>query len=816
MADTYTVVKGDTLSELAVKFNTTVGKLVALNNIKDPDYIVVGQVLKLSGTADPVANTTTNRATISVFGLQSNTDRTVYATWDWTKSNTENYQVMWSYYTGDGVWFVGNDSTTKHQQSTYTAPSNATGVRFKVKPISKTKIVKGLETTYWTASWSTEKSYSFSDNPPSTPSIPTVTIDGYKLTATVENLNVNATQIEFQVIKNDTSVAYSGKATIKTATASYSCTVAAGSKYKVRCRAVRGSLHSDWTNYSANVDTKPSAPKAISVCKASSETSVYLEWPSVSNAETYDIEYTTEKRYFEGSDQTTTISNIESTQYEKTGLTSGEEYFFRVRAVNDKGHSDWSAIKSTIIGKPPAAPTTWSSTTTATVGEEVILYWVHNAEDNSSETFAEIELYINGAKETYTIENTRPEEEKDKTSSRSYFTSEHSEGTKLEWRVRTAGITKVYGEWSVQRTIDIYAPPTLELNVTNLSGDEMKVLQSFPFYISGLAGPNTQLPTGYQVTISSNEVYETVDHVGNRKFVNRGEAIYSKYFDTAERLLLEISAGDVDLENNINYTVTCVVSMNSGLTATASSDFTVSWTEEQYEPNAEINFDESTYSVYIRPYCEDGYGKLIDDVTLAVYRREYDGTFKELMSGISNARLTFITDPHPALDYARYRIVARSETTGAVSYYDMPDFPIGGKAAIIQWDEEWTDSVVTNEESLSEPMWSGSMLILPYNIDVSDKNKPDVALVEYIGRKYPVSYYGTQLGETSNWNTSIPASDTETLQTLRRLSKWMGDVYVREPSGSGYWANITVSFSQTHCEVVIPVTISIARVEGGV
>ena len=42
----------------------------------------------------------------------------------------------------------------------------------------------------------------------------------------------------------------------------------------------------------------------------------------------------------------------------------------------------------------------------------------------------------------------------------------------------------------------------------------------------------------------------------------------------------------------------------------------------------------------------------------------------------------------------------------------------------------------------------------------------------------------------------------------------MGDVYVRQPSGSGYWASIKVSFSQTHCEVTIPVTLDITRVEG--
>lgn len=79
-------------------------------------------------------------------------------------------------------------------------------------------------------------------------------------------------------------------------------------------------------------------------------------------------------------------------------MDSGEEYFFRIRAANDKGTSAWTAIKSIIIGKKPAAPTTWSSTTTAIVGEPLNLYWVHNSQDGSSETYAEIELYIDETK----------------------------------------------------------------------------------------------------------------------------------------------------------------------------------------------------------------------------------------------------------------------------------------------------------------------------------------------------------------------------------------------------------------------------------
>ena len=829
MATTYTVKKGDTLSQIAENYSDVIrdenGNLIStnearanylakINDITDPTRIVVGQTIIISGSAVTPTKTTTSRATIKAFGLQSNTDRTMYATWSWTKSYTENYQTIWYYDTGNGVWFVGSDSTTTDKQSIYNAPSNAIRVKFKVKPISKKHKVNDKETSYWTANWSTEEKYDFSNNPPTTPPVPTVTIDGFTLTAELNNLDVNATDIYFQIVKDNTTIFRNGKASIVKNHASFQCKISAGSEYTVRCRSYRDKKYSDWSEYSDSVNSLPSVP-SIKTCKARSETSVYLEWSAVKTAKTYDIEYATKKEYFDGSNATQTTTGIEFTHYELTGLESGENYFFRVRAVNsDSVHSGWSSIKSVVIGKEPAAPTTWSSTTTATVGEDVILYWMHNSRDESSETKASLVIVVGGAVNGHTIK--KEEEEEDKVSSFVLSTSSYTEGEKIEWKVCTAGITGAYGEYSVFRTIDIYAPPVLELNVTNSDGDALDTLKSFPFYIKGLTGPSTQAPIGYHVNITANESYETVDNVGNFKMVNAGESVYSKYVDTSEALMLEMSANNVDLENNISYTITCVVSMNSGLTAEASSEFIVSWTDMEYEPNAEISIDGETLTASIRPYCENENGILIEGVLLSVYRRDYDGNFTEIGTDIDNTKATFITDPHPALDYARYRIVAKTVSTGAISYCDMAGYPVGGNAVIIQWEEDWTSFDVYNEDALEEASWSGSMLKLPYNIDVSDNHQSDVSLIEYIGREHPVSYYGTQRGVTSTWNVEIPKDDVETLYALRRLAKWMGDVYVREPSGSGYWASISVSFSQKHCELTIPVTLNITRVSGGV
>lgn len=901
-----TVESGDTLSQIAVDYAGGYSKykqLAAINNISNPDLIYVGQVIYLSsggsgggGGGSSSSSTTsanTNKATIDQFGLLSNVANTLFAAWSWSKSDTESYKVLWTYDTGNGVWLVGSNSTITvdeddpgiSRQSTFSIPNGARKVQFKVKPISKKKTQNGNETSYWTAEWSTVKTYT-DGTPLETPDTPAVTIEKYKLTATLDNIDFDAEGIEFEIVKDNASTFKTGKASIVTAHASYSCTVDAGSEYKVRCRAYKGSDYSDWSGYSANEGTIPSTPTGITKIRANDETSVYLEWEAEKTAKTYNVEYTTKKEYFDGSDQTTTKTGIEFNNYIVTGLESGKEYFFRVKAVNTDGESGWSEIKSVIVGKDPAAPTTWSSTTTAIAGEALNLYWVHNSEDGSTQTLADLELYIDGFKETYTLGNSRidnstlvyeplSEEDKEdgKTNTISIKTGTFKEGTRIEWRIRTAGITKVYGNWSIQRTIDIYAPPSLTLTLTDAAANPLRTITTFPFYVKGVAGPKTQVPIGYHLVITSNAIYETTDYVGNIRTVNNGEEVYSKYFDTFDSLLVEFLASNIDLENNVSYTVTCTVSMNSGLTAESSLDFTVAWTDMEYEPNAEISIDKDTLTAYIRPYCEDTtitrykvntssnsyiltnekvsgvWGQVvpgaklatgervyfgvnesgtelyfaeveskasITNVLLSVYRREFDGGFIELASNLDGTKNITITDPHPSLDLARYRIVAISKDTGSVSYYDVPGYPVGGTAAIIQWDEAWSSFETTEEATLEQPPWAGSLLKLPYNIDVSDNNKPDVTFVEYIGREHPIGYYGTQLGHTSNWNTDIPKTDKETLYALRRLQRWMGDVYVREPSGSGYWANVTVSFSQKHKDLVIPVTLSITRVEGGV
>ena len=221
---------------------------------------------------------------------------------------------------------------------------------------------------------------------------------------------------------------------------------------------------------------------------------MFLDWAEVSSAKKYEIQYTTQRRYFDSSNATESLT-VESivSHAEVTGLETGQEWFFRLRSVNDEGESAWTDIVSITLGEAPSIPTTWSSRTTVTVGDTVNLYWIHNSEDGSNETYAQLELDIDGNITTKILQN------KDDTSenhSYSVDTSGYSEGTTIKWRVKTKGIVDSYSDWSIQRIVTVYAPPTLVFDITDAKSNSINTLTSFPFYLKGSAGPSTQIPIG--------------------------------------------------------------------------------------------------------------------------------------------------------------------------------------------------------------------------------------------------------------------------------------------------------------------------------
>ena len=1048
---TYVVVeKGDTLCGIARDYaggESYYKKLAAINNIKDANVLSIGQKIYLSDSSSPHTDgssggsssgsstestggsvNTSSKSTPKVtyttpsvdvirFGRRANSNTELFIEWEFNggapAGTLAGYYVDWQHYTKDKIWVIDDQSTTTETHSFYSIPEEATMVWVQITPVSDTYTVTEGDTerevSYWIGKASKGYYYNVKDLPPNAPSAPSVSLKGNNLTASLDNLDDDITYVTFELSKDGKTNVDRRTVKVETNSAIGVFNVIPGHTYKVRAYSWKGSTpdinkggiwSDEWSPFSNAVNSAPIAPTGVPSVKAESENSVTITWEAASGAETYTIEYTTDKRYFDNGDTSTKSTIDNRTTLFIDGLESGKEYFFRVKSVNSDGESTWTGISSVILGKKPTAPTTWSSSNVCIVGEMLTLYWLHNSADNSDQTNAYIEfnkaIYIyKSASDT----SSTPVTNYTVTGKDNYIlvdTSKFKEGEQFTWKVKTAGITKEYGEFSTERLIKIYAKPTLELTIKDHLGYNISTIEAFPFTMKAIPGPATQAPIGYQINVTSLSSYSTTDRTGMDAYINENEVIFSKYIALNEDLEFTFTASDIDLEAGQNYKFNCTVAMDSGLTAENSIELSVGWTENKYTPNASLTVNPDLYTANIQPFCEKynmkylkctqtisqylkgnktsyyiGRDTLIEDneivktvntedtvytgkdqngnsvyyclpsnntdldyvlyveklpngqycntynmipfiyeepksigistttgediykamnstdfiyfckvnndiytvtpsnpvytktnielkyvsgielqgvkttteetvysgmtsqgepvyycvittperiqgVTLAVYRRNFDGSFTEIAKDLPNKPGLFVTDPHPSMDYARYRIVATEIETGAIGFTDLPGYPIPNPCIVIQWDEQWTEFDTGGSEDIAvRPSWTGSMVKLPYNIDVTDTYSQDVSFVEYIGRKHPVSYYGTQLGETSSWSTDIPASDKNTIYALRRLSAWMGDCYVREPSGIGYWAKINVSIPITHREVSITVNLEITRVEGG-
>ena len=125
------------------------------------------------------------RARVYGIGLQSGTDSTYFVKWRWRTprirrngyiSGTKEFSYEWQYLAGN-TWFIGDSGTTTSGILTYNAPSNASRIRVRIRPIPSeytyTINNRDYTGTSWSAAWSAWSTRIIAKyvSEPSTPSV---------------------------------------------------------------------------------------------------------------------------------------------------------------------------------------------------------------------------------------------------------------------------------------------------------------------------------------------------------------------------------------------------------------------------------------------------------------------------------------------------------------------------------------------------------------------------------------------------------------------------------------------------------------------
>lgn len=765
-----------------------------------------------------------------------------------TKNTVDGYEYAFLYRTtnkdkkGNWIWYEGSSRKTDLTNATYTIPDNAKAVKFNIKPTSK-EYSKGEKKypyfvlKYDSSVFSVPKK-STEPDPPAQPSAPSVSVAGntVSIKTYVAPALPNVKEATFYIINNSNNKlvkTIKGSINKNTREITVKCTLSSGNTYRaaVMITDTKYGNNSKRSQYGNAFGVACSTPGFTGLQTLSAD-SVKIKWGSVTGASEYTLEYTTNKEYF--NNNTSQVKSVTITSGTEAILTAvgGTTYYYRLRAKGTANgtESPWTEAWKFLTGLPPAPPTVWSDKSVAMITEPVSMYIVHNASDGGGAT-AECIYYAFGSFPDTPIRLTQPLSDGDiLTYQFDPVAYGVTDGTSLRWNATTTGVVPQESRNSETKVVKFYAEPTLEVIIDGLVNDEE--LRSFPLNVKAYGGPTSQTPVTLSVDIVANEGYNTLDMYGNKMSVSAGDSVYSNVFNyvgdtepgNRRFISFSLSANDIDLEPGISYNIASKMAMSSGMIADDTKTIVCAWEDQGVNPDASLNYDDVTKTMSIIPYCieptedEESDPNYIEGVTLFVYRQNYDGSFTLIADGVENDN-TAVIDPHPALDFGRYRIIAQYSDTGAHTFADVAPIYIGEKSIIIQWDEEVVDYSEddggSEVDAINNPLISGNMIELPYNITFSETNNNDVELIEYAGRTDPVSYHGTHQRETSTASAAILKDDTDTLTLLRRLRSYKGNVYVREPSGVGYWASVKVGISQTYTSKAVDVSFDITRVVGG-
>lgn len=462
-----------------------------------------------------------------------------------------------------------------------------------------------------------------------------------------------------------------------------------------------------------------------------------------------------------------------ATKWNVAQLTSGVEYYFRVRLKDSGGvFGPYSQIVSLSFASAPEKPVLTSSAVAIQPGESFVLNWTYETTDTTDQALAVI--YDNGV-ELARVENK---------SQRLSVTPAWLFGSSHSLTVQTTSKSGYLSQMSDPVVITVAARPTISPIASAISsGITNGVLTDLPIVME-VTGAGDGGQTTIKIERLKDYFVERPDESVTEGY--GGETIFAVSYSGEG----ELTIGPDDLVGSFDdggeYRLTAIVQDSVGQKAESFLDFIVNWDHQAETPTATVTME--GYTAKVKAIAPASY---VSGDTVDIYRLSADKPELIVKGGAFD---TFYIDPYPAAKggYRFVDITANGDYTNAtgIAWVDVDNnFVI--KEAIIDFD--------------------GQSLSLPYNLDFMTTWDKDFQQTKYLNG-HVVGDWNKATVRTGSINTVLLKTD-ERIATIKALADYSGICHVRTPEGSCYSANVTVSESASYSTSAVSYTFNITRVD---
>ena len=544
-----------------------------------------------------------------------------------------------------------------------------------------------------------------------------------------------------------------------TSTSYSDTTTTANHSYKYRIRAYNNGGSGQYSSYATQdgvIYNTPSAPSAITATREDDTgMNVVLYLTNAARTATgYDVQCSTDASTWTSSGITVTSTVGSPVTQINITMASGGAYYYRVRNKRTSPtalNSAWTVSNLVVTIVPPNPPTLDAPTSGGVVqygtatGTTVNFAWTHNPIDGSPQSAAQLRYSTNGGTSwiaTVTLT----------TASTYSLTYAFALNDTVTWQVRTKGAADGYGDWSASSTFAIYQSPSIAITAPSATIISVPVAYSLTY-----ADASGEFASGTVSVLYNNAT------------------VYTEQLDspTGSTITGSIYASEFLPEDGKTYTFKFTAASNTTLSTTAQVTLSVDM-EAPYIGTIQVTNDPETGYVSVNyGWDSSSGGQPVDHVTL--YRVTDEGR-KELATSMTNNASCLDMYAPLNTDYA-YLVVT-----------------VGTNASLNQYER-------TNR--LNTGWWfvyygSGKIAKAKWNPNGSKKvSRPQQELVDYIGRKFPVSYDGTAVREEGT--TDFAIIDREYAKQFYDMVSEIGSGVYKSGDGEVFHANFqSISTASTH------------------